>query len=783
MSRDMEMRCDEAVLSTERGITKPYSMALLSFATERRFPSPSPLAFGETGVKQRIKNALRWKRPKVWVTVLCALLCLIAIAACAANPSKGEGERTPTGTPWDWTSTVQLSDVKVIEESRGITLSHSQMKELIRLLNVVQEREVVRGRGIPSNLTLDITSGVGYKLRWGGGIIELDFDDAAAAAELYGGGDEPGPGVWEIHNEALYAFLEALEAPAPASASDLAADAGRTVEQLIQRMLSSDGAEAEAAQFELFQSLLAAPQETLEAVGARPEGIRDWLCWTLSVEMQFAISDGSLTDAGALLSDTPLGEPAAAAWGRVMNYVNQEQPAPKSWRQVYLDFFSDTLLPAQTESHPGQPIYGVSLMDLDFDGVPELMAWDGVASGAAFGTLYRNDGTKVDRTSERIYSTNIVKGRLSEQAWPMEDLSAFLLVRQRETGYYYWAVHDGNGQDDRAWGSYLVFDETGTEIAPYDSANKEDRTAAWEAFHSQYEVLDLDYSDFTLSVYMDGKIDGMAFNALLNRWRPVRVYAAGEGLPAGTSSAAEQPTEAWKLKVSSGGETVTAYEMQRFAETWDGGHWLAADGLPVEAALEHASEIPTLTLDWDFLVSYGTGITNRTYPAVYDRTFRHVLDCDPAGAAQLFLLEPGEYYVVFGVFGPVGRYIESEGRYEESGWDCILRLRVERQLAYGWTPGALTLGGLTGLQSAEMGSVTLSDEASRRAIMDCLAAAEAYGPTKCPFGTVLWLTRSDGTVFAICPAEDSCGVFWSGGTYYRYSGENALWALFYPESR
>lgn len=224
MSRDMEMRCDEAVLSAEQGITKPYSMALLSFATARRFPSPSPLAFGETGVKQRIKNALRWRKPKVWVTVLCALVCTAAVAACAVNPAGNEKTNAPTGTPWDWTSTVQLSDVKGFAEGRGITLSHTQMQQLIGLLNAVRPEEIVRGRGIPSDKTLDITTGVGYRLRWGGGVIELDFNDAAAAAKLYGSETEPGPGVWEIHNEALYAFLDGLEAaPTQASASDLAA--------------------------------------------------------------------------------------------------------------------------------------------------------------------------------------------------------------------------------------------------------------------------------------------------------------------------------------------------------------------------------------------------------------------------------------------------------------------------------------------------------------------------------------------------------------------------------
>lgn len=219
MGRDMEMRCDEGVLSAENGIKKPYSMALLSFATARRFPSPSPLAFGETGVKQRIQNALRWKKPKVWVTVLAAVLCAVAVAACAVNPNK---EETKQGTPWDWTSSVTAGAIKSAE-GNGVTLDATQTEQLVSLLNAVQPSEVVRGRGIPSNKTLDITTGVGYRLRWAGGIIELDFDDAAAAAELYGGGTgEPGPGVWEIRNDALYAFLEGLEDTTPASASDLA---------------------------------------------------------------------------------------------------------------------------------------------------------------------------------------------------------------------------------------------------------------------------------------------------------------------------------------------------------------------------------------------------------------------------------------------------------------------------------------------------------------------------------------------------------------------------------
>ena len=86
MSRDMEMSCDEAVLAREGNIRKSYSTTLLSFAANRRFPSPSPLAFGETGVRERIRNVLRWKKPATWVTVIALLVCSIALIACAADP-------------------------------------------------------------------------------------------------------------------------------------------------------------------------------------------------------------------------------------------------------------------------------------------------------------------------------------------------------------------------------------------------------------------------------------------------------------------------------------------------------------------------------------------------------------------------------------------------------------------------------------------------------------------------------------------------------------------------
>lgn len=89
MGRDMEMSCDEQVLAREDGDRKVYSTALLSFAANRRFPAPSPLAFGEGEVRPRITNALNWKQPKVWVTAAAGVLCVAALLLCALNPKTG----------------------------------------------------------------------------------------------------------------------------------------------------------------------------------------------------------------------------------------------------------------------------------------------------------------------------------------------------------------------------------------------------------------------------------------------------------------------------------------------------------------------------------------------------------------------------------------------------------------------------------------------------------------------------------------------------------------------
>ena len=85
--KDMEMSCDEAVIR-KMGfqIRADYSASLLRLATHKKIIAGMPLAFGEGDTKGRVMNMAKWKKPKLWVSLICLLLCAVVLVACAVNP-------------------------------------------------------------------------------------------------------------------------------------------------------------------------------------------------------------------------------------------------------------------------------------------------------------------------------------------------------------------------------------------------------------------------------------------------------------------------------------------------------------------------------------------------------------------------------------------------------------------------------------------------------------------------------------------------------------------------
>jgi len=87
--RDMEMACDEGVLRKMGADSRRiYASALLSVAAGRRICPVSPLAFGESDIKTRIRNVLTFGKTTKWIAAAAAVLILAVSVILAANPVK-----------------------------------------------------------------------------------------------------------------------------------------------------------------------------------------------------------------------------------------------------------------------------------------------------------------------------------------------------------------------------------------------------------------------------------------------------------------------------------------------------------------------------------------------------------------------------------------------------------------------------------------------------------------------------------------------------------------------
>ncbi len=90
--RDIEQACDERVIrNMAPQDKKAYSAALLECSLPRSAISVCPLAFGEVGVKQRIRGILNYRKPKLWALAVSGLVCVTLAACFLTDPVKGEG--------------------------------------------------------------------------------------------------------------------------------------------------------------------------------------------------------------------------------------------------------------------------------------------------------------------------------------------------------------------------------------------------------------------------------------------------------------------------------------------------------------------------------------------------------------------------------------------------------------------------------------------------------------------------------------------------------------------
>lgn len=117
LCRDIELACDEAVIKTlDAGQRADYSQALLTASVGGHLAA-GPLAFGEVGVRQRVRAILRYHKPAAWLLAAAIAVCAVAAVCFLTDPpgTRGAGDTPlrpdplqPAATRWfDYWQTPQ----------------------------------------------------------------------------------------------------------------------------------------------------------------------------------------------------------------------------------------------------------------------------------------------------------------------------------------------------------------------------------------------------------------------------------------------------------------------------------------------------------------------------------------------------------------------------------------------------------------------------------------------------------------------------------------------------
>ena len=121
LCRDIELACDERVIRTmDESAVKTYSTVLLACSMPRKTVITCPLAFGEVGVKERVRNALHYKKPAFWVVATSVAVCVVVAVCFLTNPER---------TTMKWAKSLRVEDVARIEQINMTRTPDKQYKD------------------------------------------------------------------------------------------------------------------------------------------------------------------------------------------------------------------------------------------------------------------------------------------------------------------------------------------------------------------------------------------------------------------------------------------------------------------------------------------------------------------------------------------------------------------------------------------------------------------------------------------------------------------------------
>ena len=135
LCRDIELACDERVIRTmDESAVKTYSTVLLACSMPRKAVITCPLAFGEVGVKERVRNALHYKKPAFWVVAASVAVCVV-MAVCFLTDPEHETMKWAKNLRVDDVVRVELTIMPQATDKQYKDFNADEIAEAVALIN------------------------------------------------------------------------------------------------------------------------------------------------------------------------------------------------------------------------------------------------------------------------------------------------------------------------------------------------------------------------------------------------------------------------------------------------------------------------------------------------------------------------------------------------------------------------------------------------------------------------------------------------------------------------
>lgn len=142
LCRDIELACDERVIRTmDESAVKTYSTVLLACSMPRKAVITCPLAFGEVGVKERVKNALRYKKPAFWVVAASVAVCVVVAVCFLTNPPTDTDAAGLVGFRREQVTYADVTDASGAQPS-NVQLTAEETNAVYALLDALQYKRL-----------------------------------------------------------------------------------------------------------------------------------------------------------------------------------------------------------------------------------------------------------------------------------------------------------------------------------------------------------------------------------------------------------------------------------------------------------------------------------------------------------------------------------------------------------------------------------------------------------------------------------------------------------------